>query len=175
MKSYREALSLIRLIPDFPKPGILLQDITPLLSDGEAFTAIISKIATCSPDVDFVAGVEARGFIFAAAVANSLGVGFIPIRKSGKLPTHSISRSYGLEYGNSVLEVHRDAFPQGSRILLIDDILATGGTISASIELIEELDGVILDVAFISEIEELDGYRVIKERYPAIEIHILSR
>ena len=175
MKSYRDALSLMRLIPDFPKPGILFQDITPLLSDGEAFSAIISEIADRASQVDFVAGVEARGFIFASAVANRLGVGFIPIRKSGKLPSRSISRSYGLEYGNSVLELHRDAFPEGSRILLIDDILATGGTISASIELIEELNGIISDVAFISEIPELDGYSVIKERHPAIEIHILSR
>jgi adenine phosphoribosyltransferase len=175
MKSYRDALSLIRLIPDFPKAGILFQDITPLLSDGQAFQAIVSEIATRSSEVDFVVGVEARGFIFASAVANNLGVGFIPIRKSGKLPAQSISRSYGLEYGNSVLELHRDAFAQGSRILLIDDILATGGTITASIELIDELGGVISDVAFISEITELDGYSTIKQRYPAIEIHILSR
>jgi adenine phosphoribosyltransferase len=175
MKNYRDALSLMRLIPDFPKPGILFQDITPLLSDGDAFSAIISEIAARSSEVDFVAGVEARGFIFASAIAHKLGLGFIPIRKSGKLPSDSISRSYGLEYGNSVLEVHRDAFPPGSKILLVDDILATGGTIAASIELIEELKGIITDVAFISEIEELDGYSVIKDKYPSIEIHILSR
>jgi adenine phosphoribosyltransferase len=174
VKSYREALDLMRLIPDFPKPGILFQDITPILSNGSAFSAVVSELVDRSSPVDYVAGVEARGFIFGAAVAQKLGVGFIPIRKKGKLPHDSISRSYGLEYGEAELEIHRDAFPQGSRIFLIDDILATGGTIRAAIELIEELDGTVTDLAFISAINELNGRAKIKESYPAIKLHILS-
>lgn len=172
--SYREALQLMRHIPDFPKPGILFQDITPILGDGPAFSAIVREITARSSKVDFVAGVEARGFIFAAAVAHELGVGFIPIRKVGKLPHDSISRSYGLEYGEATLEIHRDAMPEKSRVLLIDDILATGGTIGAAIELIEELGASVSDLAFISQIDELNGLKRISEKFPRISIHILS-
>ena len=174
VKSYRDALELMRLIPDFPKVGILFQDITPILSDGEAFSAIIREIVSRSSSVNYVAGVEARGFIFAAAVAHELGVGFIPIRKKGKLPHDSISRSYGLEYGDAELEIHRDAIPEGSKVLLIDDILATGGTIGAAIELVHELRATVTDVAFISEIPELNGTLLIRESYPAMKIHVLS-
>ena len=174
VKSYRDALQLMRFVPDFPKKGILFQDITPILSDGQAFSAIIQEIVSRSPSVDYVAGVEARGFIFAAAVAHELGIGFIPIRKKGKLPHDSISRSYGLEYGQAELEIHRDAIPAGSKVLLIDDILATGGTIGAAIALVNELEATVTDVAFISEISELNGHLAIREKYPLIKIHILS-
>jgi adenine phosphoribosyltransferase len=174
MKNYRDALLLMRLIPDFPKEGILFQDITPILSDGPAFSAIIREIVSRSSSVDYVAGVEARGFIFASAVAHELGIGFIPIRKKGKLPHDSISRSYGLEYGQAELEIHRDAIPAGSKVLLIDDILATGGTIGAAIELVHELDATVTDIAFVSEISELNGHLAISKNYPAIKIHILS-
>jgi adenine phosphoribosyltransferase len=174
MKSYREALELMRLIPDFPKKGILFQDITPILSDGQAFSAIIRELVFRTSTVDYVVGVEARGFIFAAAVAHELGIGFVPIRKKGKLPHDSISRSYGLEYGHAELEIHRDAIPEGSKVLLIDDILATGGTIGAAIELVHELRATVTDVAFISAIFELNGTLLIRERHPAMKIHILS-
>jgi adenine phosphoribosyltransferase len=174
MKSYREALELMRLIPDFPKKGILFQDITPILSDGQAFSAIIRELVSRTSTVDYVVGVEARGFIFAAAVAHELGIGFVPIRKKGKLPHDSISRSYGLEYGHAELEIHRDAIPEGSKVLLIDDILATGGTIGAAIELVHELRATVTDVAFISAISELNGSLLIRERYPSMKIHVLS-
>jgi adenine phosphoribosyltransferase len=174
VKSYHDALKLMRLIPDFPKPGILFQDITPIISDGQAFSALIAEIVSRSSSVDYVAGVEARGFIFGAAVAQQMGIGFIPIRKKGKLPHDSISRSYGLEYGESELEIHRDAIARGSKVLLIDDILATGGTIGAAIELLQELGAEITDVAFISEIDELRGRLHISNQHPSINIHVLS-
>jgi adenine phosphoribosyltransferase len=174
VKSYLDALQLMRLIPDFPKPGILFQDITPILSDGPAFSAVIDELVLRSSSVDYVAGVEARGFIFGAAVAAQMGIGFIPIRKKGKLPHDSISRSYGLEYGEAELEIHRDAIARGSKVLLIDDILATGGTIGAAIQLLQELGAEITDVAFISEINELNGRLQISSNYPSISIHVLS-
>ena len=174
VKSYHQALELMRLIPDFPKPGILFQDITPILSDGPAFSAVVLELISRTSPVDCVAGVEARGFIFGAAVAAQMGIGFIPIRKKGKLPHDSISRSYGLEYGVAELEIHRDAIPHGSRVLLVDDILATGGTIGAAIELLRELGAQITDVAFISQINELNGRVQIATKYPSINIHVLS-
>lgn len=175
VKSYIDALKLMRLIPDFPKPGILFQDITPILSDGPAFSAVVLELMSRSSTVEYVAGVEARGFIFGAAVAQRMGIGFIPIRKKGKLPHDSISRSYGLEYGEAELEIHRDAITHGSKVLLIDDILATGGTIGAAIQLLQELGAEITDVAFISEIKELNGRHQISSKYPSINIHVLSK
>jgi adenine phosphoribosyltransferase len=174
VKSYQDALQLMRLIPDFPKKGILFQDITPILSDGPAFSAIVREFVSRVSSVDYVAGVEARGFIFGAAVAHEMNVGFVPIRKRGKLPHDSISRSYGLEYGAAELEIHRDAIPVGAKVFLIDDILATGGTISAAIELLNELEATVSDIALVSEISELNGQQAISEKYPLIKIHILS-
>lgn len=174
MKSYRDALSMVRLIPDFPKPGIIFQDITPILSDGDALSAVIIEMSSRAPQAQVIVGVEARGFILGAAVAHQLELGFIPIRKSGKLPHDSISRSYALEYGVATLEIHRDALTPGMKVLLIDDILATGGTLIAAIELIEELGGVVTGIALLSEIHELNGRALIHEHYPAIEIHILG-
>jgi adenine phosphoribosyltransferase len=175
MKSYREALSLIRLIPDFPKAGILFQDITPVLADGQALHSVVDELTRRATDIDVVAGVEARGFILGAAIAHQLHVGFIPIRKSGKLPFDSISKTYGLEYGESTLEMHQDCLKAGARVFLIDDILATGGTLIASIQLIEELGGIVTDIGLLTEIPGLNGYELIAEQYPSIRMHLLNR
>ena len=165
-----EALSLIREIPDYPKPGIRFQDITPLLSHGEAFVAITEKFASYADSSTLVAGIEARGFIFASAVANQLHSGFIPIRKAGKLPHITISESYGLEYGTDTLEVHLDAVPKGGKVLLIDDVLATGGTIGAAIELMHRLGAEVVNVLALLEIVGLPGRATLEDIYPHIPI-----
>ena len=165
-----DALSLIREIPDYPKPGIRFQDITPLLAHGEAFIAITEKFATFADSGTLVAGIEARGFIFAPAVANRLRSGFVPIRKAGKLPHLTISESYGLEYGVDTLELHVDAVIPGSKVLLIDDVLATGGTIGAAIELIQRLGGQVTHVLALLEIEGLPGRERLNQKYPEIPV-----
>jgi adenine phosphoribosyltransferase len=165
-----DALSLIREIPDYPKPGIRFQDITPLLAHGEAFIAITEKFATYADSSTLVAGIEARGFIFASAVANQLRSGFVPIRKAGKLPHLTISESYGLEYGADTLEVHIDAIAPGSKVLLIDDVLATGGTIGAAIELIQRLGGQVTHVLALLEINGLPGRESLNQKYPEIPV-----
>ena len=167
-----EALKLIREIPDYPKVGVRFQDITPLLANGEAFSAITQKFASFGVAGTLIAGVEARGFIIAAAVANELGSGFIPIRKSGKLPYTVISESYSLEYGNDTLEVHVDAITPGTSVILIDDVLATGGTFSAAIELINRSGGHVMHVLTILEISGLGGRASLRKKYP--HIHITS-
>ena len=165
-----EALSLIREIPDYPQPGIRFQDITPLLSDGEAFITITEKFASYADSSTLIAGIEARGFIFASAVANQLRSGFVPIRKAGKLPHLTISESYGLEYGTDTLEVHVDAIAKGARVLLIDDVLATGGTIGAAIELMHRLGGEVIHVLALLEIDGLPGRATLSAKYPNIPI-----
>jgi len=165
-----DALSLIREIPDYPKPGIRFQDITPLLAHGEAFIAITEKFASFADSTTLVAGIEARGFIFASAVANQLRSGFVPIRKAGKLPHITISESYGLEYGTDTLEMHLDAIPKGSKVLLIDDVLATGGTIGAAIELIHRVGGEVSHVLALLEIQGLPGRETLQSKYPNIPI-----
>jgi len=165
-----DALSLIREIPDYPKPGIRFQDITPLLAHGEAFIAITEKFASYADSSTLVAGIEARGFIFASAVANQLHSGFVPIRKAGKLPHITISESYGLEYGTDTLEMHLDAIPKGSKVLLIDDVLATGGTIGAAIELIHRVGGEVSHVLALLEIDGLSGRATLQAKYPNIPI-----
>ena len=165
-----DALSLIREIPDYPKPGIRFQDITPLLAHGEAFIAITEKFTTYADSSTLVAGIEARGFIFASAVANQLRSGFVPIRKAGKLPHLTISESYGLEYGVDTLEIHTDAVAPGSKVLLIDDVLATGGTIGAAIELIHRLGGQVTHVLALLEIEGLPGRERLNQKYPEIPV-----
>ena len=165
-----DALSLIREIPDYPQPGIRFQDITPLLAHGEAFIAITEKFATYADSSTIVAGIEARGFIFASAVANQLRSGFVPIRKAGKLPHLTISESYGLEYGVDTLEVHVDAITTGANVLLIDDVLATGGTIAAAIELIQRLGGKVIHVLALLEIEGLPGRERLNQKYPEIPV-----
>ncbi len=168
-----EALGLIRQIPNFPKPDVLFQDITPLLSNSEGFSAVISGTSDLSPDANVVAGIEARGFIFASAIANHKRIGFVPLRKAGKLPYSTHSREYGLEYGQDRLEIHKDAFNRKSKVLLVDDVLATGGTIVAALELIEDAGGLIQDVAVIIEIRELAGREKIESRFPGIRLHSL--
>ena len=165
-----DALSLIREIPDYPQPGIRFQDITPLLAHGEAFIAITEKFATYADSSTLVAGIEARGFIFASAVANQLRSGFVPIRKAGKLPHLTISESYGLEYGVDTLELHIDAIAPGANVLLIDDVLATGGTIAAAIELIQRLGGKVIHVLALLEIEGLPGRERLNQKYPEIPV-----
>jgi adenine phosphoribosyltransferase len=165
-----DALLLIREIPDYPKPGIRFQDITPLLAHGEAFITITEKFATYADSSTLIAGIEARGFIFASAVANQLRSGFIPIRKARKLPHLTISESYGLEYGVDTLELHVDAVTPGSKVLLIDDVLATGGTIGAAIELIQRLGGEVIHVLALLEISGLPGRERLNEKYPHIPV-----
>lgn len=154
-----ELKKAIREIPDFPKPGILFYDITTLLRDAKAFarTIEIFRQHYQGRQVDAVIGIEARGFIFAAAVAYSLGVGFIPVRKPRKLPFRTVSRSYQLEYGTDTLEMHEDAVRPGDNILLIDDLIATGGTARAVAEMIEAQGGRVAGVGFVVELEFLHG------------------
>jgi adenine phosphoribosyltransferase len=148
----------LRDIPDFPKPGVLFKDFTPLLADGEAFATVVRDIATRhTGSVDVVVGIEARGFILAAAVAFDLGIGMVPVRKSGKLPGQTLSRSYALEYGTAEIEVHADSFSPGQRVLVIDDVLATGGTAAAACELVESAGAVVAGVDVVLELGFLAG------------------
>ncbi|MBI2000596.1 MAG: adenine phosphoribosyltransferase [candidate division NC10 bacterium] len=155
----------IRDIPDFPKPGILFRDITPLLSDGQAFRQAIDYIGGRYLDkhIDVVVGVEARGFIMGAALAYKLQAGNILIRKSGKLPYKTHRTTYALEYGTDSLEIHQDAIKPGQRVLVADDLLATGGTISAAVDLVKQLGGEIVELAFLIELTALKGREKLKE------------
>ncbi len=150
---------LIREVPDFPKPGILFYDITTLLKDKEGFKQTIDAFKTHydGAPVDVVIGVEARGFIFAPALAYAIGAGFVPVRKPRKLPAECARVSYDLEYGTDTLEVHRDAIPAGSRVLIVDDLLATGGTARAVTQLVEELGGIVVGLGFMVELTFLGG------------------
>lgn len=149
----------IAIVEGFPKEGISFKDITPLIGDGEAFKELIDVMAKKLKELDikYIAGPEARGFIFGVPLAYALGVGFIPIRKKGKLPQETVSITYDLEYGNDTLEIHKNAFEKGSRIALVDDLLATGGTISACAKLIELAGGKVVCIDFIIELTELHG------------------
>jgi adenine phosphoribosyltransferase len=150
---------LIRDIPDFPKPGVAFRDITPLLGNGPAFQRAVTEMVQRFEGVavDRVLGMEARGFILAAPVALAIGAGFVPVRKLGKLPWAVVREEYSLEYGTDKLEIHRDAIHPGERILIIDDVLATGGTASATCRLVEALGGVVVGLGFLIEIDGLDG------------------
>jgi adenine phosphoribosyltransferase len=151
--------ALIRDVPDFPMPGILFRDVTPLLRDPGGLRQVVDALAARyrGQEIDVVAGIESRGFLFGAPLALALGVGFVPIRKLGKLPADRITREYALEYGTNALEMHRDAVRPGERVLLIDDLLATGGTARAASELIEELGAHVAEVAFLIELAFLNG------------------
>lgn len=155
----RDLASRIRDVPDFPKPGILFKDITTLLKDGDAFHAAIDGLLErIGPrPVDAVVGMESRGFIFGAPIAYRLGVGFVPVRKLGKLPADVASVEYDLEYGSATLEMHRDAFAPGAKVLIVDDLLATGGTVAGTIELTKQLGGEIVACAFLIELTALHG------------------
>ena len=157
--------SLIRNVPDFPKPGIQFKDITPVLADAEAFKRVIEWYALsveAAGGCDIIAGIESRGFIFGAALARKLNKGFVPIRKPGKLPFSTYRETYELEYGQDSVEVHTDAIKQGSKVAIIDDLLATGGTANASISLIEKAGGIITCLAFLIELEGLQGRQRLK-------------
>jgi len=149
----------IRNVPDFPIPGIQFKDITTLLQHGDGLRSAIDQLheQVGGLDVDVVVGMESRGFIFAAPLAYLLGAGFVPVRKLGKLPAATVSVEYALEYGSNTLEMHRDAIAQGQRVLVVDDLLATGGTVAATIDLVEQLGGIIVATAFLIELEELGG------------------
>ena len=151
--------AFIRPIPDFPKPGILFRDITPLLADAPAFAAAIDRLAAPwrGAPLDALAAVEARGFLFAGPLALALGVGVIPVRKPGKLPADTISHEYDLEYGRDRLEMHKGVLRPGARVLVVDDVLATGGTAAACMRLVEAAGGTVAGAAFLVEIEPLGG------------------
>ena len=149
--------SRIRDIPDYPQPGVVFKDITPLLADGPAFRQVVAALAEGHADVDKVAGIEARGFILAAPVACLLGAGFVPIRKQGKLPGPAYAQSYELEYGTATIEVHQDAFAPGDRVLLVDDVLATGGTAAASAELVRRSGATVAGIMVLLELGFLSG------------------
>jgi len=149
----------IRHVPDFPKPGILFYDITTLLRDAEGFRLAIDAMAVpfTSAKIDLVVGIESRGFILGAAVADRLGAGFVPVRKVGKLPSKTVRVSYDLEYGSDCLEMHSDAIEKGSRVLIVDDLLATGGTARATVDLVAGLGAEIVGIVFLIELVELNG------------------
>lgn len=149
----------IRDIPDFPQKGVLFKDITPLLQDPEAFHAAMDRLAAhyAGAGIETVIGVESRGFIFGAPLAYLLNCGFVPVRKFGKLPSQTASVEYALEYGTNVVEIHVDAIKPGQRVLIVDDLLATGGTVSAAIELVERLGGHVAGIAFLVELTFLKG------------------
>jgi adenine phosphoribosyltransferase len=147
----------VRDIPDYPKPGIVFKDITPLLADGGALKAVVNALASGYGPVDKVVGIEARGFILAAPAACELGAGFVPVRKQGRLPAPTYAQSYDLEYGTATIEVHQDALSPGERVLIIDDVLATGGTAEAAISLIRRAGADIVGVAVILELTFLGG------------------
>lgn len=157
--------SLIRDVPDFPKPGVVFKDITPLLADQRGFRAAIDELTALAPgEVDYVMGMEARGFIFAAPVALALGAGFVPVRKPGKLPGKVHEQSFSLEYGHETLTVHTDAVVPGARVLVIDDVLATGGTVAATAGLLKKLGAELVHVAVLMELEFLGGRDVLREQ-----------
>jgi len=149
----------IRTIPDFPKPGIVFRDITTLLRDPEGYAAAIdamsAPIRAWKPDI--IVGIESRGFIFGAPIARDLGIGFVPVRKLGKLPADTISVEYDLEYGKNVLEIHRDALKAGERVVIVDDVLATGGTVAGTVRLVEQLGAQVVGISFLAELPALGG------------------
>jgi adenine phosphoribosyltransferase len=162
---------LVRDVVDYPKPGVVFKDITPLLGDPGGFRAVIDALVgdQLAGSVDKVAGVEARGFILAAPVAYRLSAGFVPIRKQGKLPYDTYSETYALEYGEAVVEVHTDAFAPGDKVLLIDDVLATGGTAAAAAELVRRAGGTVVGLSVLIELSFLAG----REAVPGLDVHAL--
>lgn len=167
--SIEQLAGYIRDIADYPKPGILFRDITPLLANGEAFHTAVSLLASPFEDIDVVVAIESRGFILGAPVALDLGAGLVPVRKAGRLPFETISADYELEYGVNTLEIHRDAITPGQRVLIVDDLLATGGTVAATIHLVEQLGGEIAGISVLAELTFLSG----RDRLAPHEVHSL--
>ena len=159
--------SLLRDVPDFPKPGIIFKDITPLLANPVARRKVVEEIALhfSTQKVEAIAAVEARGFIFGSLLADALSIPFIPVRKSGKLPYHKIKEEYSLEYGTASIEMHVDAFEQGTRVLIHDDLLATGGTATATGKMIERLGGIVMGYSFIINLAFLSGEQLLSQRF----------
>lgn len=168
MKSIDDIKAAIRDVPDFPQPGIIFKDITPVLGEPELFAAAVQVFVDrhTGKDIGKIAAIDARGFIFGGAIAKELGIGFVPVRKKGKLPYKSIEESYDLEYGSATLCVHEDAFEKGEKVVIIDDLLATGGTAAATVKLVESAGGVVAGIDFLVELaflngrEKLAGYEV---------------
>jgi adenine phosphoribosyltransferase len=165
--------NLIRDVPDFPKKGIVFKDITTLTKDAAGFRASVDDIAEryLGADVDLVLGIESRGFIFGAAVAYKLGVGFVPARKPGKLPGETVKAEYELEYGTDCIEVHRNAITRGQRVLIVDDLLATGGTAAAAAKLVEQLGGEVVAITFIIDLAALKG----RDKLTGYDVYCLVR
>lgn len=163
--------SRVREIPDFPEPGVSFKDITPLLADHTAFAGVVDAIVGHHGrgTIDKVAGIEARGFILAAAVAYHFGAGFVPVRKAGKLPSATYSEDYSLEYGEATIEVHQDAFTPGERVLLVDDVLATGGTVAAAARLVERSGAIVAGCSVLLELTFLNG----RDRLANLDVHAL--
>ncbi len=162
---------LVRTIPDYPKPGIMFRDVTTLFGDAQGFKAAIARMADpfLMQPVDAVAGIEARGFILGGAIADRLGCGFIPIRKKGKLPWKTIGQEYTLEYGVDIIEIHEDAIKDGERILIVDDLIATGGTAEAAVKIIKRTGGQIVGAAFVIDLPELGGSQLLIQQ--GVECH----
>ncbi len=160
----------IRDIPDFPKPGIIFKDISPLLADGEAFSASVSELACQMPQgVDAIVGIESRGFLFGAALAQLTGLGFVPVRKPGKLPHEVHQIEYELEYGFDALEIHRDALSPGHKVVIVDDLLATGGTARATVDLVRQLGAEVAACLFVIDLSFLNGRDVLDD----VPVHAL--
>ena len=165
--------SLIRTIPDYPKPGILFRDVTTLMGDAKGFKAAIEQMAEPyrNAGVQGVAGIEARGFILGGAIADKLGCGFVPIRKKGKLPAKAIGQEYSLEYGIDIIEIHEDALKPGEPVLLVDDLIATGGTATAAVKLLRRLNADVVGAAFVIDLPDLGGCARLAEL--GVECHTL--
>jgi len=173
MLTEQELKNLIRSVPDFPKKGIMFRDITTLIKDKDGLSSTLKQLLTKLGDkkIDKVVGIESRGFIFGALLAEKLGAGFVPVRKPGKLPYEKLSESYSLEYGQDSIEIHADAINPGDKVLIHDDLLATGGTMEAACRLIEKLKGDIIQVSFIVELTFLNGRDKLKKYNVASLIH----
>lgn len=161
--------ALVRDVPDFPEPGIIFRDITPLLGNGEALRISVDALAGAYPDIASVVGIESRGFILGAPVAYALGVGMVPVRKLGRLPRQTERADYALEYGTNTVEIHTDAVQAGERVLIVDDVLATGGTAAATAELVERLGGTVAGIAVLIELLGLGGREKLV-RYPVTSL-----
>jgi len=169
--SIQDITVAVRDIVDFPKPGIIFKDITPILKDGKLFSEVIDILAENCADLkpDYIVGLDARGFILGAPLATKLGCGFVPVRKKGKLPFDTFATTYELEYGEATVEIHQDALKKGDRVVIVDDLLATGGTIGAALELVKKLDAEILSVEFLMELAFLNG----KEKLDGVTFNTL--
>ncbi len=173
MPKHKTVKDYIRTIPDFPHEGIMFRDVTTLFGDPRGFRMAIDQLLHpyAGERIDKVVGLEARGFILGGAIAHQLSKGFVPIRKKGKLPGKTIEQEYSLEYGQAVMEVHDDAIQPGEKILVVDDLLATGGTAEAGIKLIERMDGIVLSCAFVIDLPELGGRKKLEDM--GMDVHIL--